>query len=289
MPSLRDLRRRTRSVKNTQQITKAMKMVSAAKLRRSQDAILSARPFARKMLEVLNSLATRANPDSHPLLAVREPRRVDIVIITSDKGLCGSFNANILKAAEGFVKRTKADDLGLQLVGKKARDYFRRRSYKIRREFVDIFRSLGYETAGAIARPIIERYSAPDSPDGVDAVFLIYNEFKNVMQQDVVVERLLPLEKLHFERRGEELDYIYEPGPAAIYDAVIPRHVEYQLWRALLESAAAEHAARMTAMENATKNAAELIDQLTLTMNKARQASITKEILEVVSGAEAIQ
>ncbi len=289
MPSLRDLRRRTRSVKNTQQITKAMKMVSAAKLRRSQDAILSARPFARKMLEVLNSLATRANPEAHPLLAVREPRRVDVVVVTSDKGLCGSFNANILKTAEGFVRKAQADDLALQLVGKKSREYFRRRSYKIRREFVDIFRNLGYDTAGAVARPIIERYSAPDSPDGVDAVFLIYNEFKNVMQQDVVVERLLPLEKLHFERREEELDYIYEPGPAAIYDAVIPRHVEYQLWRALLESAAAEHAARMTSMENATKNAAELIEQLTLTMNKARQASITKEILEVVSGAEAIQ
>jgi F-type H+-transporting ATPase subunit gamma len=289
MPSLRDLRRRTRSVKNTQQITKAMKMVSAAKLRRSQDAILSARPFARKMLEVLNSLATRANPEGHPLLAVREPRRVDVVIVTADKGLCGSFNANILKTAENFVKRTQCDDLGLQLVGKKARDYFRRRKFTIRREFVDIFRNLGYDTAAAVARPIIERYSTPDSADGVDAVFLIYNEFKNVMQQDVVVERLLPLEKLHFERREEELDYIYEPGPAAIYDAVIPRHVEYQLWRALLESAAAEHAARMTAMENATKNASELIEQLTLTMNKARQASITKEILEVVSGAEAIQ
>ncbi len=289
MPSLRDLRRRTRSVKNTQQITKAMKMVSAAKLRRSQDAILSARPFARKMLEVLNSLATRANPEAHPLLAVREPKRVDVVIVTSDKGLCGSFNANILKTAEGFVRKTQADDLALQVVGKKARDYFRRRQYKVRREFVDIFRNLGYDTAGAIARPIIERYSNPGAPDGVDAVFLIYNEFKNVMQQDVVIERLLPLEKLHFERREEELDYIYEPGPDAIYDAVIPRHVEYQLWRALLESAAAEHAARMTAMENATKNAAELIEQLTLTMNKARQASITKEILEVVSGAEAIQ
>jgi F-type H+-transporting ATPase subunit gamma len=289
MPSLRDLRRRTRSVKNTQQITKAMKMVSAAKLRRSQDAILSARPFARKMLEVLNSLATRANPERHPLLRVREPRRVDVVIITADKGLCGSFNANILKTAEAFVKKLEAEDLGLQLVGKKSRDYFRRRAFRIRREFVDIFRNLGYDTAGAIARPVIERYSNPDSAEGVDAVFLIYNEFKNVMQQDVVVERLLPLEKLHFERREEELDYIYEPSPAAIYDAVIPRHVEYQLWRALLESAAAEHAARMTAMENATKNASELIEELTLTMNKARQASITKEILEVVSGAEAIQ
>ncbi len=289
MPSLRDLRRRTRSVKNTQQITKAMKMVSAAKLRRSQDAILSARPFARKMLEVLNSLATRANPDSHPLLAVREPRRVDVVIVTSDKGLCGSFNANILKTAEAFVRRPRPKTSGCSSWERRRGTTSAAGSTRIRKEFVDIFRNLGYDTAGAIARPIIERYSAPESPDGVDAVFLIYNEFKNVMQQDVVVERLLPLEKLHFEKREEELDYIYEPGPAAIYDAVIPRHVEYQLWRALLESAAAEHAARMTAMENATKNAAELIDQLTLTMNKARQASITKEILEVVSGAEAIQ
>jgi F-type H+-transporting ATPase subunit gamma len=289
MPSLRDLRRRTKSVKNTQQITKAMKMVSAAKLRRSQDAILSARPFAKKMLEVLNSLATRANPEGHPLLRTREPKRVEVVIITSDKGLCGSFNANILKQADGFLKSLQSEALGLQIVGKKARDYFRRRRYDIRREFVDVFRSLSYDTAGSIARPLIERYSDEESPERVDAVFLIYNEFKSVMQQDVVVERLLPLEKLSFERPEEEFDYIYEPSPAAIYDAVIPRHVEYQLWHALLESAAAEHAARMTAMENATKNATDLIEQLTLTMNKARQASITKEILEVVSGAEAIQ
>jgi F-type H+-transporting ATPase subunit gamma len=291
MPSLRDLRRRTRSVRNTQQITKAMKMVSAAKLRRSQDAILSARPFAKKMLEVLNSLATRANPEGHPLLRVREPRRVDVVIVTSDKGLCGSFNANILKHSESFLRSLQVEDLGIQVVGRKARDYYRRRAYPIRREFVDVFRGLGYEAAGAIARPLMERYSIedPDSPERVDAVYLIYNEFKSVMQQDVVVERLLPLEKLSFARAEEEFDYIYEPGPAAIYDAVIPRHVEFQLWRALLESAAAEHAARMTAMENATRNAAELIEQLTLTMNKARQASITKEILEVVSGAEAIR
>ncbi|MGH9336686.1 MAG: ATP synthase F1 subunit gamma, partial [Vicinamibacteria bacterium] len=236
-------------------------------------------------------LATRANPDAHPLLRVREPKRVDVIIITSDKGLCGSFNANILKQAEAFVRSIQCEDLGLQIVGKKARDYFRRRAYKIRREFVDVFRTLNYDLASSIARPLIERYSIddPDSTERVDAVYLIYNEFKNVMQQDVVVERLLPLEKLHFDRPEEEFDYIYEPAPAAIYDAVIPRHVEYQLWRALLESAAAEHAARMTAMENATKNASELIEQLTLTMNKARQASITKEILEVVSGAEAIQ
>ncbi|HXV61393.1 MAG TPA: ATP synthase F1 subunit gamma [Vicinamibacteria bacterium] len=290
MASLRDLRRRTRSVKNTQQITKAMKMVAAAKLRRAQDAILSARPFAKKMLEVLNSLATRADPESHPLLRAREPNHVDVVVITADKGLCGSFNANILKSAEQFLRGITCERLELQVVGKKARDYFRRRR-SIRQEYPDVFRELSYETAGSIARPLIERYSKddPDAEDRVDAVFLIYNEFKSVMQQDVVVERLLPLEKLHFENVAEELDYIYEPTAAEIYDAIIPRHVEYQVWHALLESAAAEHAARMTAMENATRNATELIEKLTLTMNKVRQASITTEILEVVSGAEAIR
>ena len=291
MPSLRDLRRRTQSVKNTQQITKAMKMVSAAKLRRSQDAILSARPFAKKMLAVLNSLATRADPDGHPLLQAREPKNIDVIIISADKGLCGSFNANIMKAADGFLGGLECDTLDLYVVGKKSRDYYKRRSYNIRREYVDIFRELSYDTAGSIARPLIERYTNPeiDSEDLVDAVYLVYNEFKNVIQQDVVVEQLLPIERLELDKPEEELDYIYEPSAAEIYDAVIPRHVEYQVWHALLESAAAEHAARMTAMENASKNAAELIESLTLTMNKARQATITREILEIVSGAEAIQ
>ena len=288
MPSLRDLKRRTRSVKNTQQITKAMKMVSAAKLRRAQDAILSARPFAKKMLEVLNSLATRADADAHPLLSEREPANVDVVIISADKGLCGSFNANIMKRAEDFLGGVQSETLDVQVVGKKTRDYFTRRKYNIRHQFVDIFRDLTYDTAGSIARPLIERYSDSESEERVDAVYLIYNEFKNVMQQDVVVERLLPIEKLEFEKPEEELDYIYEPTAAEIYNAVIPRHVEYQVWHALLESAAAEHAARMTAMDNASKNASELIEQLTLTMNKVRQTTITREILEIVSGAEAI-
>ena len=288
MPSLQDLKRRTRSVKNTQQITKAMKMVSAAKLRRAQDAILSARPFAKKMLEVLNSLATRADADAHPLLREREPSNIDVVVISADKGLCGSFNANIMKRAEDFLGSVQPETLGVQVVGKKTRDYFKRRKYNIRHEFVDIFRDLTYDTAGSIARPLIQRYSDSESEERVDAVYLIYNEFKNVMQQDVVVERLLPIEKLEFEKPEEELDYIYEPTAAEIYDAVIPRHVEYQVWHALLESAAAEHAARMTAMENASKNASELIEELTLTMNKVRQTTITREILEIVSGAEAI-
>lgn len=289
MPSLRDLRRRTKSVKNTQQITSAMKMVSAAKLRRAQDAILSARPFAKKMLEVLNSLATRADAEAHPLLRAREPKNVDVIVISADKGLCGSFNANIMKKAEGFLGKVESETLDLQLVGKKSRDYFKRRAYNIRHEFVDIFRELTYDTAGAVARPIIERYSDSESEERVDAVFLIYNEFKNALQQDVVIEQLLPIQKLEFEKPEEEIDYIYEPTAAEIYDAVIPRHVEYQVWHALLESAAAEHAARMSAMENASKNASELIEQLTLTMNKVRQATITREILEIVSGAEAIK
>ncbi len=266
-----------------------MKMVSAAKLRRAQDAILSARPFAKKMLEVLNSLATRAEAEAHPLLRAREPKNVDVIIVSADKGLCGSFNANIMKKAERFLGGVDSDVVDLQLVGKKSRDYFKRRAFNIRHEFVDIFRELTYDTAGAVARPIIERYSDPESDERVDAVYLIYNEFKNVLQQDVVVEQLLPIQKLEFEKAEEEIDYIYEPTAAEIYDAIIPRHVEYQVWHALLESAAAEHAARMTAMENASKNAKELIEQLTLTMNKVRQATITREILEIVSGTEAIK
>jgi F-type H+-transporting ATPase subunit gamma len=284
MPSLLDLRRRVRSIKNTQQITKAMKMLSAAQLRRSQDRILSARPYAHKMLEVLNSLATRADPGAHPLLAAREPERVEVIVVTADKGLCGGFNANILKAATTLLQAQRAE-LALQVVGRKAREFFRRRRYTVRREFVDIFRRLDYQHAVAVAQPLIERYTAAE----VDAVYVVYNEFKNVLQQKVAVERLLPLEKLHFEKSEEEIDYLYEPNAKAIFDDVLPKHVEYQLWRALLESAAAEHAARMTSMDSATKNAAELIDHLTLVMNRVRQASITKEILEVVSGAEALK
>ncbi len=285
MPNLLDLRRRVRSIKNTQQITKAMKMVSAAKLRRAQDRILSARPFALKMLEVLNSLATRADPKAHPLLVVRELQRVEVVVITADKGLAGAFNANILKEAMSFLEKENAGALELQVVGRKARDFFRRRDFTIRSEYVDIFRDLTYEHCREVAGPIMERYME----GSLDAVYVIYNQFKNVMQQDVVAERLLPLEKLRFERPEEQFDYIYEPTAKEILADLLPTHVEYQVWRALLESAAAEHAARMTAMDSATKNASELIDHLTLTMNRVRQASITNEILEVVSGVEALK
>ena len=237
------------------------------------------------MLEVLNSLATRADPKAHPLLRVREPRRVEVIVITADKGLAGAFSANILKEAVSFLEKTRAEELELQVIGRKARDFFRRRSYTIRAEHVGIFRELTYDDAKQGARPIMDRYME----GSLDAVYLIYNQFKNVLQQDVVVERLLPLEKLHFDLPEEQFDYIYEPTAKEILKDLLPIHVEYQLWRALLESAAAEHAARMTAMESATKNAGELIDHLTLTMNRVRQAAITKEILEVVSGVEALK
>jgi F-type H+-transporting ATPase subunit gamma len=283
MPALIDIRRRIRSVKNTQQITKAMKMVSAAKLRRAQEAMFAARPYARKMMEVLNSLASRANPEAHPLLTPHGKERVLLVVVTADKGLCGGFNANIIRAATRFLEEEarKAQRLELDLIGRKGRDFFRRRRYKVHTESVGIFQALRFPVAQAIARRLIERYVAVE----VDEIFLVYNEFKTVVQQKVVVERLLPITPLAFDPREPAQDYLYEPGPARIFGAILPKHVEVQVWRALLESAAAEHGARMAAMDAATNNAGEMIDDLTLYMNKVRQAAITKEIIEVVSGA----
>jgi F-type H+-transporting ATPase subunit gamma len=283
MPALIDIRRRIRSVKSTQQITKAMKMVSAAKLRRAQEAMFAARPYARKMMEVLNSMATRAHPDAHPLLQEHGERRVLLVVVTADKGLCGGFNANIIRAAMRFLSDEKHRDreLSLDLVGRKGRDYFKRRTFKIRSERVGIFQALRYATAQSLAQDLIRAYTT----DEVDQVYLLFNEFKSVIQQRVVVERLLPVEKLRLEPQQPALDYIYEPAPAAIFDELLPKHVEVQVWRALLESTAAEHGARMAAMDAASNNAGDMIDRLTLYMNKVRQAAITKEIIEVVSGA----
>jgi F-type H+-transporting ATPase subunit gamma len=283
MPALVDIRRRIRSVKSTQQITKAMKMVSAAKLRRAQEAMFAARPFARKMLEVLNSLASRARPDLHPLLEDRGEGRVLLVIVTADKGLCGGFNASIIRTAARVLadERFKHRDRELDVVGRKGRDYFRRRQYTIRSEHVGVFQALRYSAAEQIAKELIEAFTSRE----VDQVFIIYNEFKSVIQQRVVVERLLPIERLAFDPKEPALDYIYEPSPERIFAQLLPKHVEIQVWRALLESAAAEHGARMAAMDTATNNAADVIERLTLYMNKVRQAAITKEIIEVVSGA----
>jgi F-type H+-transporting ATPase subunit gamma len=281
MPALIDIRRRIRSVKSTQQITKAMKMVSAAKLRRAQDAMFAARPYARKMMELLNNLASRARPELHPLLEERGHERVLLVVVTADKGLCGAFNANIIRTARRFIEERAAPDLQLELVGRKGRDFFRRRAIKVRSEHVGVFQALRYPTAQAIARELITDFTEKK----VDKVFLLYNEFKSVIQQRIVIEQLLPIERQALDAREPALDYIYEPGPEGIFANVLPRHVEVQVWRALLESAAAEHGARMAAMDSASKNAGEMIGKLTLYMNKVRQAAITKEIIEVVSGA----
>lgn len=315
MANVRDYRTRIRSVKSTQQITRAMKLVSAAKLRRSQDRILAARPYARKMLEVLSSLAARARPERHPLLSRRPEEKVLVVVITADKGLCGSFNTNILNRARAFLDeqmgRVAGEKARVDVVGRKARDWFRRRAYPVRRTVVDIFKDVTLEEAHGIAGDLIDLFARGE----FDAVYLVYNEFKSVMQQRVVVEPLLPIPRAAFgpgafgAGRGpggaipgganpggtipagavQPEDYIYEPDQETLFAALLPKHVMIQVHRVLLESAAAEHGARMTAMENATRNAGEMIDSLTLQMNKIRQASITKEILEVVSGAEALK
>jgi F-type H+-transporting ATPase subunit gamma len=291
MPSLIDLRRRIRAVKSTQQITKAMKMVAASKLRRAQERILSARPFAQEMLRVLNGLASRVDPSAHPLLDPREggAGRTLLIVITADRGLCGSFNTNVVKEAGAFVIENPDRNVALALIGRKGRDFFARRGFEVRFEHVNLFQQLRYADAQAIARAAIEDFTSR----AVDAVYLVYNEFKTVLQQRVVTERLLPIPRggLSAAPRGIEVpsvDYLYEPAPEVIFRDLLPRHVEVQVYRALLESAAAEHAARMTAMDTATKNSAEMIDALTLYMNKVRQAAITREIIEVVSGAQAL-
>jgi len=282
MAKTQDLRRRIVSIRNTRQLTKAMKTVSAAKLRRAQDAMLAARPYADQMQKVLKSLASRANPETHPLLARHGDHRVRALVITSDRGLCGSFNVNICRTATASFDEYRGKDLELLTVGRKGREYFRRRNYTMGRDWEDVIRTVGYTTAVDIAQFLIEAYVN----DEIDTVLLVYNEFKSAMQQRPVVEQLLPIERLDLEPVESE-DYIYEPDAASLFNSLLPKHVEFQIYRALRESVAAEHAARMTAMDAATRNAGELIDKLTLHMNRVRQASITTEIIEVVSGAEA--
>ena len=283
MPALVDIRRRIRSVKSTQQITKAMKMVSAAKLRRAQEAMFAARPYARKMMEVLNSLASRANPEAHPLLQDRGSGKVLLVVITGDKGLCGAFNANIIRTAVRFIADRPAGAVELALVGRKGRDFFRRRTIRVRSEQVGLFSTLRYSAARELATELMRAFTAGEA----DQVYLVYNEFKSVIQQRIVIDRLLPIERHVLRPQEPALDHLYEPSPEAIFSRILPKHVEVQVWRALLESYAAELGARMTAMDSATNNATEMIDRLTLHMNKVRQAAITKEIIEVVSGAGA--
>ncbi len=290
MPSLIDIRRRVRAVKSTQQITKAMKMVAASKLKRAQDRVVGARPYAQQMLRVLNGLASRVDSDAHPLLTQRDDigrAPAMVVVISADKGLCGSFNGNVIKQASQFVRDTPDRQVAMGLIGRKGRDFFRRRGFEVRYENVGLFQRLTYGHAQEIARTAMDQFLSGQ----VGSVYLVYNEFKSVVSQRVVVERLLPIPQLTTENGGidaPQVDYLFEPSAAEILEKIVPQHVEVQVYRALLESAAAEHAARMTAMDAATRNAQEMVDKLTLYMNKVRQAAITREIIEVVSGAQAL-
>lgn len=295
MPNLIDIRRRIRSVKSTQQITKAMKMVAASKLRRSQERVIAARPYAATLAATLASVTGRIPPredgaPAHPLLAQREEKdvkKVVLVVVTGDKGLCGAFNTNVNRAAGAFVreKRKAGIEVSLVTLGRKGTDFWKRRTVPVLEARPGLFQRFGYDTAAEIARSLAVRFTASE----VDAVYVVFNEFRSVISQIVGVKRLLPIELAELGADGGGTDYLYEPAPDVILGRLLPRHVEFQLFRALLESNAAENAARMTAMESATKNASEMIDSLTLTYNRARQAKITKELIEIVSGAEALK
>jgi F-type H+-transporting ATPase subunit gamma len=285
MATLRDIQRRIRSVQSTQKITRAMKLVAAAKLRRAQDRIMEARPYARKMGELLSSLVARAGEETHPLLARRTSGRKRLVVITADKGLCGAFNSNILRASLAFLREGGTTDLTLVVVGKKARDFYRRRSWTVTSEMLGVFDRLAYAHAQQLAGELMSAYLAEE----VDEVHLMYNEFRSVAVQRVKREQLLPIEAAAGDGTGGAGEFIYEPSPDAILAALLPRHVTTQVFRALMESAAGEHGARMTAMEAATKNAKEMISLLTIQYNKARQERITKELLDIVGGAEALR
>jgi F-type H+-transporting ATPase subunit gamma len=284
MATLRDIQRRIRSVQSTQKITRAMKLVAAAKLRRAQERIVSARPYATKMAELLGNLVSGGDEAGHPLLEQREGPRRQIVIITADKGLAGAFNSNIIRRALELIRESSAADLTLVVVGRKARDFYRRRPYTIKHDLIGFWDRLAYSHACELADFFMKQYL-----DGeVDEVWLLYNEFRSVAVQRPVRVQLLPIPRTE-EHAAETVDYIYEPGPEEILGELLPRHVRMQVYRALMESAAGEHGARMTAMEAATSNAKEMIDVLTIQYNKARQEKITKELLDIVGGAEALK
>lgn len=306
MPTLIDYRRRIRSVKGTQQITRAMKFVAAAKLRRAQEGVFAARPYAHEIVRVLRSAAARMETTVHPLLERRPEQKILIAVLTGDRSLCGAFNTNVLRRASAFARENSSKQIEGIAVGKKARDTLRKRGWKVAAEYLNVSSKVEYSKAKEISARIAEMYANKD----VDAVYAVYNEFKNVLVQRLRVEKLLPIDPGVLGSQAEEVvaeagtakseslpqdlapsgqgmlvDYIYEEPVNEIFDHLVPRYLESEVFRILLESAAAEHAARMTAMDSATRNASELIDRLTLEMNKIRQASITKELIEIVSGA----
>jgi F-type H+-transporting ATPase subunit gamma len=286
MPSLIDIRRRIRSVKNTQQITKAMKMVSAAKLRRAQDRTIGARPYSAMLRKVLGNVAAAVAGDEsvpeNPLLARRDEKRILLVLITADKGLAGAFNTNLIKGAQRFQAERPGVEVKFELIGRKGRDFFRKRGVTVSGEYIGLAAKVRHEDTAAIANKAMEMFRAEE----IDAVYLIFNEFKTVATQAMTVARVLPAE---LPQQATPVDYIFDDPPAEMLDALLPKYVEMEFYRALAESTASEHAARMTAMDAASSNAADMIDRLTLYMNRVRQSSITKEIIEVVSGAAAAE
>jgi len=289
MATLRTIRKRIGSVRNTRQITRAMKLVSAAKLRRAQDSVVAARPMAEKIAEVLGRIAARVDVEANPLLVQREVKRAEIVLVASDRGLCGGFNANILRKAEAFLleREPRGVEVTVSVVGRKMRDYFRRRKRELRRVVTDVRGTPDYKLASEIGGELIQRYLDEE----VDAVYLLYGEFRSAISQRPTVKRVLPVAELPSPETPLEdvgVDYTYEPSPQALLELLLPRYVNVQVHHALLESAASEQGARMTAMDSATNNASDMIDRLTLLYNRARQAAITKELVEIVSAAEAL-
>ena len=291
MPSLRDIRRRIGSVKSTQQITKAMKMVAAAKLRRAQEAITKARPYATLLEQALNRIAARAAAEeagSHPLLVARPAKVAELVVITSDRGLAGGFNSNVARRAQRFLVENadKYEQVLISTIGRKGRDSLKAKRVPMRKDFTGVHSQLGFQKAREIAAEYSSRFLAGE----VDAVFLLFNEFKSAISQKVTLKQLLPIETgTDSEQGAGSVDFLYEPNRVELLQDLVPRHLDVQVWRALLDSAASEHGARMTAMESATKNATEMIAALSLQYNRARQAYITKELMEIVSGAEALK
>ncbi len=289
MANLKSIRKRIGSVKNTQKITRAMKMVAAARLRRAQQAITELRPYAQKTLEVLSSVATRVSGDDvvHPLLERREPKNVMLVVLTSDRGLAGAFNTNINKAAFQFLKKLESEgkEVSVAVVGRKGKEYFSRRGATLRHTFTGVFENLSVAKASEIGKVLADEYERSD----LDAIYLCYNEFKSALTQKVTIEPLLPIAVQPLAETESAVDFIYEPDKHALLDRLLPMYAEVEVYRALLESVASEHGARMTAMDNATRNASELVGKLTLIYNRARQAAITKELMEIIGGAEALK
>ena len=286
MANLKDIRNRIESVKNTKKVTSAMKMVSAAKLRRAQMAIEASRPYAMKMKDVMQSLALRTSPEAHPLLEVREVQKAALIVITSDRGLCGAFNMNVIKQAERFILEKQNDfDVEMIIVGRKARDYFKRRTYTTRTSYVDLLRTPQYDECVKIAQEVIELYKTQE----YDEVWVCCNTFVSTIKQVVLLDKLLPIPPLEVPEEEVVVEYLYEPSEEILLNKVLPENVYIQLWRCFLESVAGEHAARMTAMDNATNNAGDMIEHLTLIYNRTRQAAITDELMDIIGGAEALK